>query len=57
MYVAEESPQGLVARQKPVQLGDVQGNDYVVKGGLKAGDKLIVGGIQKIADGAPVKAE
>ena len=57
VYVAEQGPQGLVARQKPVQLGDVLGNDYVVKGGLKAGDKLIVAGIQKIADGVPVKAE
>jgi RND family efflux transporter MFP subunit len=57
VYVAEQGPQGLVARQKPVQLGDVLGNDYVVKGGLKAGDKLIVAGIQKIADGAPVRVE
>jgi RND family efflux transporter MFP subunit len=57
VYLAEQSPQGLVARQRPFQVGEVQGNDYVVKGGLKAGDKLIVAGIQKIADGAPVKAE
>ena len=57
VYVAEQGPQGLVAKQRPVQLGEVQGNDYVVKAGLKAGDKLIVAGIQKIADGAPVKAE
>jgi len=57
VYVVEQGPQGLVARQRPVQLGDVQGNDYVVKSGLKAGDRLIVGGIQKIADGAPVKPE
>jgi membrane fusion protein (multidrug efflux system) len=32
------------------------GNEYVVLSGLKAGDKLITGGIQKIADGAPVQA-
>ena len=57
VYLAEQSGQGLVARQHPVQVGDVHGNDYVVKGGLKAGDRLIVAGIQKIADGAPVKAE
>jgi multidrug efflux pump subunit AcrA (membrane-fusion protein) len=57
VYIAEQGPQGLVARQRPVQVGEVQGNDYVVKGGVKAGDKLIVAGIQKIADGAPVKAE
>jgi RND family efflux transporter MFP subunit len=57
VYIADQGPHGLVARQHPVQLGDVQGNDYIVKGGLKAGDRLIVAGIQKIADGAPVKAE
>jgi hypothetical protein len=39
-----------------VQLGDLIGNDYVVISGLKAGDQLIVGGIQKIGDGLPVKA-
>jgi RND family efflux transporter MFP subunit len=59
-FVAEPAPGGgggLVARQHPVQVGDVLGNDYVVRGGLKAGDKLIVSGIQKIGDGAPVKAQ
>jgi RND family efflux transporter MFP subunit len=56
-FVAEPAGQGLVAHQRPVQVGELQGNDYVVKGGLKAGDQLIVSGIQKIADGAPVKAD
>lgn len=56
-FVAESSGQGLVARQRPLEVGDMQGNDYVVTGGLKAGDQLIVSGIQKIADGAPVKAQ
>ena len=40
-----------------IQVGQVRGNDYVVSSGLKAGDQAIVGGIQKIADGAPVKAQ
>jgi len=40
-----------------VQIGEVRGNDYVVKGGLKPGERLIVSGIQKIGDGAPVKPE
>ncbi len=57
VYLAEPAGQGLVARQHPVQLGEIQGNDYVVKSGLKPGDRLIVAGIQKIADGAPVKPE
>jgi RND family efflux transporter MFP subunit len=56
-FVAEQGPNGLVARQRPVQVGEVHGNDYVVTGGLKPGDKLIVSGIQKIGDGAPVKPE
>ncbi|HYT69267.1 MAG TPA: efflux RND transporter periplasmic adaptor subunit [Vicinamibacterales bacterium] len=56
-YIAEQTPNGLVARQHPLQVGDVKGNDYIVKSGLKPGDKLIVSGIQKIADGAPVKPE
>jgi RND family efflux transporter MFP subunit len=57
-YVAEQGQQGgFVARQKPVQVGQVVGNEYVLRGGLSAGDRLIVSGIQKIGDGAPVKPE
>jgi RND family efflux transporter MFP subunit len=55
-FVAEAgSKGGLVARQRAVTLGRVIGNEYVVLGGLKAGEKLIVSGIQKIGDGAPVQ--
>jgi RND family efflux transporter MFP subunit len=43
-----------VARQRAVEPGPVVGNDYVLKSGLKAGEKLIVSGVQKIRDGAPV---
>jgi RND family efflux transporter MFP subunit len=54
-YVAEPGDGGaLVARQRPVEPGVIVGNDYVMKSGLKAGDKLIVSGVQKIRDGAPV---
>ncbi len=57
-FVAEPGAQGgLVARQKPIEVGQVLGNDYVVRSGLKAGETLIVSGIQKIGDGAPVRAE
>ena len=45
-----------IAHQKPVTVGPLVGNDYVVLGGLKAGDKVIVAGIQKIGDGVPVMA-
>ncbi|HEX5216903.1 MAG TPA: efflux RND transporter periplasmic adaptor subunit [Vicinamibacterales bacterium] len=54
-FVAEPGEGGAtVAKQKSVQVGPVIGNDYVLLSGLKAGDKLIVSGIQKIGDGAPV---
>lgn len=54
-FVAESGEGGqTVARQRAVDLGAVVGNDYVVRSGLKPGEKLIVSGVQKIADGAPV---
>jgi multidrug efflux pump subunit AcrA (membrane-fusion protein) len=56
-FLVEPAGQGFVARQHPVQLGEIQGNDYVVTGGLKAGDRVIVSGVQKLGDGAPVKPE
>jgi RND family efflux transporter MFP subunit len=45
---------GFVARQRPVTLGPVVGNDYLVAGGVKVGDRVVVAGIQKIGDGASV---
>jgi RND family efflux transporter MFP subunit len=56
-YVVEKTDQGSVARQRPIEVGDLVGNDYVVKSGLAAGDRLVVSGIQKIGDGAPVTPE
>jgi RND family efflux transporter MFP subunit len=56
-YVAEKTDKGTVARQRPIDVGELRGNDYIVKSGLAAGDQLIVSGIQKLADGAPVKPE
>jgi RND family efflux transporter MFP subunit len=56
-FVVEQGDKGLVARQRPIEVGEVLGNDDVVKSGVKPGDRLIVGGIQKIGDGAPVKPE
>jgi RND family efflux transporter MFP subunit len=57
-YVAESGPNnGLIAKQRPIEVGEVIENDYVVRSGLKPGEKLIVSGIQKIGDGAPVRGE
>jgi RND family efflux transporter MFP subunit len=54
-YVAETEKGATVARQRAVEVGPIVGNDYVVTSGLKAGDRLIVSGVQKIRDGAPVR--
>jgi RND family efflux transporter MFP subunit len=56
-FVAEQQGGALVARQRPIEVGEVLGEDYVVAGGLKPGERVIVSGVQKIGDGAPVKPE
>jgi RND family efflux transporter MFP subunit len=55
VFVAEAAQQGVVARQKPVTVGEVAGDDYVVRSGLMAGERVIVSNVQKLGDGAPVK--
>ncbi|MBE9186108.1 efflux RND transporter periplasmic adaptor subunit [Microcoleus sp. LEGE 07076] len=47
----------LIARQKPVKLGTIDGNNYQVTEGLKAGEKVIVAGILNLTDGVPVMAQ
>jgi len=54
VFVAEQGEQGVVARQTPVTLGEVSGEAYLVRGGLAAGDRVIVSNVQKLRDGAPV---
>jgi RND family efflux transporter MFP subunit len=54
-FVVESQGSGLVARQRPVQVGEIVGDDYVVKSGVKPGDRIVVSGVQKLADNAPVK--
>jgi RND family efflux transporter MFP subunit len=56
-FVAEPGDKGFVARQHAVKLGELRGNEYVLVDGLKAGDRLIVSGVQKVRDGAPVQPE
>jgi RND family efflux transporter MFP subunit len=56
VFVVEKGAAGTVAKQKPVDLGEIIGNEYVVRSGLAPGEQLIVSGLQKIGDGAPVQA-
>lgn len=56
-YVAEQSGQGTVAKQRHITTGDINGNNYVVLDGLRPGEKLITTGVQTLVDGMPVKPE
>jgi RND family efflux transporter MFP subunit len=58
VYVTQVDPQkGMIVQQRPVKLGDIVGNEYLVQDGLKPGEKVVVEGTQKVIDGAPVQAE
>jgi len=56
-FVAQPQDGKAVARQVPLELGSITGNDYTVLSGLKAGDEVVVSGGQNLADGMPVKIE
>ncbi len=56
-FVAEAQDGKTVARQRPLELGEISGNDYTVLSGLTAGERVIVSGGQSLAEGAPVKIE
>ena len=57
VYVAQKGESKLIARQKPVKLGDIQGNNYQVTEGLQPGEKLIVSNITKLSNGAAIIPE
>jgi len=54
VFVAEDQNGKVVAHQKPLQVGDMVGNDYAVLDGIKVGDKVIVSGTEFLVDGMPV---
>ncbi|HUI84567.1 MAG TPA: efflux RND transporter periplasmic adaptor subunit [Candidatus Binatia bacterium] len=56
-FVAAQDNGRLVARQRPLQLGEIVGNDYTVLSGLKPGDRVIVAGGQNLAEGTPIRIE
>ena len=53
-FVSVNEGKGTVARQKPLKLGEVVGNDFAVLEGVKSGDHVIVSGTQFLQDGMPV---
>jgi membrane fusion protein, multidrug efflux system len=45
-----------VVSPRTVKIGNQQGSNWVVLGGLQAGEQVVVEGFQKMRPGAPVKA-
>ncbi len=56
-FIAEMDGKNTVARQRALRLGDIVDNDYVVLDGIKPGEKVIITGVQMLADGMPVTPE
>lgn len=58
VFVAENNEKNqLVAHQKPVKLGSIQGNNYQVLDGIKPGEKVITSGLLNLTDKAPIMPE
>ena len=54
-FVWVVSPDGM-ANQRPVMIGDQVGSNVIIADGLKAGERIILEGVQKAREGAPVNA-
>jgi RND family efflux transporter MFP subunit len=58
-FVAEDAKgadgrPSLVARQRAIKVGPIAGNNYSIADGIKPGERVVVSGAQKLADGAPI---
>ena len=53
-FVGEEAGGKLVAHQRAIKVGQIVGDAYPVLDGIKVGDRIVVSGAQKLADGAPI---
>ena len=59
VFVAAESSTGaqkaLQARQTEIEVYEIEGSSYQVKSGLKPTDRIVMTGIQRLFDGAPIQ--
>ena len=57
-FVAEAAAGGkLAAQQRAIKVGPIVGDNYPVLEGIKPGERVVVSGAQKLADGAPIAAQ
>jgi RND family efflux transporter MFP subunit len=53
-FITEDDNGKMIVRQRPLELGEITGNDYTVLSGLNPGERVVVSGGQNLADGAAV---
>jgi RND family efflux transporter MFP subunit len=56
-FVAEDAGGKLVARQRAITVGPIVGDNYAVLEGIKAGERVVTSGAQKLAEGAPIQPQ
>jgi RND family efflux transporter MFP subunit len=54
-FVAEDAGGKLVAKQRAITVGSIVGDHYPVLEGIKAGERIVTAGAQKLADGLPIQ--
>ncbi|MBI4784586.1 MAG: efflux RND transporter periplasmic adaptor subunit [Oscillatoriophycideae cyanobacterium NC_groundwater_1537_Pr4_S-0.65um_50_18] len=54
VFVAEPAETGFVARQRLVELGSIEGNEYQILSGLETGEKVIVSNLFALRDGMAI---
>jgi RND family efflux transporter MFP subunit len=54
VFVADMAEGKLVAHQRLIKVGPIVGDNYPVLEGIKAGEKVVVSGSQKLQEGAPI---
>ncbi|MFZ9737325.1 MAG: efflux RND transporter periplasmic adaptor subunit [Prochlorotrichaceae cyanobacterium] len=57
IFVAKTEENALIAEQRPITLGNLQGNAYHVLEGLSAGEQIVVSGMLNLSDGATIAVQ
>lgn len=57
VFIAKQKDDQLVAQQRRVELGSIQGNSYQILSGVETGETLVTSGIIQLRDGAPIIPE
>ena len=55
VYIVKAQGGGFIAHQVPVTLGETVGNNYPILSGLSPSDRVVISGLQLLAEGAPIQ--